>query len=534
MANNHPLAVYCSSCGAPANYDIVKQQYLCQYCGGVTGVKEPLVQLQHWRDARRKNVLRDEKAAEEVHSCLNCAAQVIIPKGEAMGKCDFCGGKFSRRAFVKSDELPELIIPFVLTVDEARERLLKWAHDNSSKKEAQAVLAGAEQLQGYYLPYELIRGPVTASVERLETFSDRKYHMGGFLNGIAVSTSKQLDNLVLDAMEPFEWTAARPFEFSFVAGHKVKLSDVEAYVLEQRVLDEVADSFRPEAEKVLQTTGISLSMQAGNLLRLPALLPVYTLSIGPVLAVVNGQTGRVAVSKIKLTHNVSWLLEPTLLTLLVGGVFAIWDVAVALSMALVFGIIFFAAFSDGRGDEWRRKIFKTDSARLERFQAKLTVDQGKEPIVDTTVKSMFMEPINGQLEPVTVSFYTPRRILMTLLGVLIFNGLPAIVAFMLDWEGIAEYKYNAVWMTLTVPITIILWVAVGRIRVYNFPIFKRMMPDGSTQPVKVDGEPTLSLGELFHTLKEIKDAGGGGIMFAIIGFILFMFLGTLGAILMPD
>ena len=531
MDNNHPLAVYCKSCGAPANYDIIRQQYLCQYCGGVTDIKDPIMRLEQWRDARRKSILQGKNAAEEVHSCQNCGAQVIIPKGEAMGKCGFCGGKFARRAFGKSDELPEVIIPFVLTEEEARGKLSEWVKKNSGKEEAQNVLANIQELRGYYLPYELIRGPVTAQVQRMETYSDRKYNMGGFLNGIAVNTSKQLDNLVLDAMEPFEWTAARPFEFAFIAGQRVKLSDVDGMTLENRVLEEVEDSFRPEAEHALQTTGVVLKMEAGHLLRLPALLPVYVLSIGPVLAVVNGQTGRVAVTKTQLIKNYSWLIEPTILTVLTTGTICLFDVLIGLIWGAIFGIIFFVAFADGRGDEWRRKVFKMDSPRPKRMQAQLTVNQGQEPVVDTTVKALFFEPVNGHMAPVKVAFYTPLRMLKIFFGVLVFNTLPAILAFLLDFEGTANYKYLGAWLVLTVPITLILWVAVGRIRIYNFPLFRLILPDGSTRQIKSDNDNNISYGEALNFIKEIAGYKEGLIF---IGFFIFMLLGTVGAILMPD
>ena len=124
---NNPLAVYCSYCGAPAEYDIVHQEYHCGYCGGTTDIHEPVQRLGEWRDARKKEVLKDKSVAEEKCVCQNCGAEVVIPQGEAMGNCEFCGGKFARRAFAAS-ELPEVIIPFVLTEDEAR-AVLKQGRD---------------------------------------------------------------------------------------------------------------------------------------------------------------------------------------------------------------------------------------------------------------------------------------------------------------------------------------------------------------------------------------------------------------------
>ena len=530
---NNPLAVYCSSCGAPAEYDIIHQEYHCQYCGGTTDVHEPVKRLGEWRDARRKEILKDESVAEEKCVCQNCGAEIVIPEGEAMGSCEFCGGKFARRAFAAS-ELPEVIIPFVLTEDEARARLTEWAEKNKGKKEAQRVLAEIKKLRGYYLPYELIRGPVIATVQRKETYSDRDYHVGGFLNGIAVNTSKQLDNLVLDAMEPFEWTAARTFEFAFVAGQRVKLSDIDANRTKARVLEEVEEGFRPDIEKALQTTGVDIFMQAGEILRLPALLPAYVLPMGKSLAVVNGQTGRVAVSREGKSRNISWLVEPTVTTLAVMLLTCLWQPVMALPMGLVFGLIFFTAFSEGRGDEWRRKIFKTEKSRADRVQSKLTVTQGADVIEDTATKAVFMEIVGGEPVPVKFSFYTPGRILKTIIAALVFNALPALCAYLLDTEGVAQYQYNAVWMVLTVPCTIIFWVAVGRIRVYNYPVFEQILPDGKTKSVKPDGAPNLSLFAVFKELREEIADDMSWVLLLVIGFFLFMFLGTLGAILMPD
>ena len=529
--NNHPLAIYCTACGAPAVYDIVKQDYHCKYCGARTDVKEPVKKLGAWRDAHRKSFFAEENSAEGLHVCSNCGAEVMIPAGEATGKCEFCGGKFVRRDFAQSDELPEVIIPFVLTEEEARERLSDWAKANTKEKEAPSVLGAIDKLRGYYLPYELVRGPVSAQVERMETFSDRKYRCEGFLNGIAVNTSKQLDNLVLDAMEPFEWTASRPFEFSFIAGQRVKLSDINAKTLEKRVLREVEEGFRPDVEKELQTTGVIMHMTAGNILRLPALLPVYVLSLGPVLAVVNGQTGRVAVSREKKEKVLSWLIEPTVLTLLVGGLLSLWNLEVGLMSMVVFGLIFFTAFSDGRGEEWRRVIFKTKKSRAERVQSKLTVTEGDNTLEDTTAKAVFMEPVNGQDVPVKIAFYTPKRILKTLLMIAGFNLLPAIIAFLLDFEGTADYYYLGIWLVLSVPVTLILWVAVGRIRIYNYPSLRQIMPDGTTSPVKSDHKDTDSLRENIKALTAAK--GCGPIAFMVI-FTLFMLLGTVAAILSTE
>jgi hypothetical protein len=229
----------------------------------------------------------------------------------------------------------------------------------------------------------------------------------------------------------------------------------------------------------------------------------------------------------------SWLIEPTVMTLLVSFLMWLWQPNIELvgMTAVVFGLIFFTAFSDGRGEEFRRVVFKSEKSRAERVQSKLSVTQGEDTIEDTTTKAVFMEPVNGEMVPVTMAFYTPFRIIMTLLGVIVFNGLPAIFAWMLDFDGVAQYQYNGAWMVLTVPITIILWIAVGRIRVYNYPVFRMILPDGKTKPVKSDNARSSSI---WGMIKDLKEIAGWGPLLAVGGFLLFMFLGTLAAILTPD
>ena len=260
----------------------------------------------------------------------------------------------------------------------------------------------------------------------------------------------------------------------------------------------------------------------------------YVLKIGPVLAVVNGQTGRVAVSKAKAEKVMSWLIEPTLMTLAVAAV--TWLCYPVLEMVgmmtLVFGMIFFTAFSDGRGDEFRRKVFKSEKSRAERVQSKLTVTQGEDAIEDTTTRAVFMEPVNGEMVPVKISFYTPFRIIMTMLAVVVFNAFPAIVAWIFDADGTANYSYIGIWMTLSVPITLILWIAFGRIRVYNYPLLEMILPDGRTKPVKSDNARPIP--SPWQFLKQQQEMMGTGMFLFFYGTILIIILGTLAAMLTPD
>ena len=107
-----------------------------------------------------------------------------------------------RTEYLDTKGLPESVIPFALTEDEARRRLAEWCDKNKGRPEAKKLRDLLPQLKGFYLPYELVRGPVHTKVARMDGGST--YRCEGFMNDEFINRSRQLDNLLLDGMEPFD------------------------------------------------------------------------------------------------------------------------------------------------------------------------------------------------------------------------------------------------------------------------------------------------------------------------------------------
>lgn len=599
-----PLQIRCTVCGAPPEFNIIEQKYHCQNCGAFIGIEEPVVELNGWRELRGKEIRAGlTQSGCQIHACQNCGAQVVIPEGEATGACEFCGGKLVSRDFRDQEDFPEIIIPFYLTLEEARAQLKQWAADNKGKKEANTILSNLKNLRGYYLPYQLVKGPMSCCITRDQAFSDRPFDCKSYLQGLAVNTSKQFDNQVLNAAEPFDWSGLKPFEFGYVAGQKIKLSDLDTEGTQLRIRQEVEEDYRPVVEKTLETTGLTLLSSCGTLLSVSALLPVYVLQDLPpavpadqpdremeapgdsqkqkrkkkgqknrpqprLWAVVNGQTGRVAVAPDRETPKKTypWLIEPTILTLLAAAFFAwffdgAWDGAAM--GAAAFGLIFFTAFSEGRGAEFRSMIFRGAESRASRTGRRLTVESvhgGSNPgmvsanagfgagaaeaegesraqyggteLYSKAAPPVFFEAVQGKEVPVTLKFYTPLRMVAILVFAVAFNALPQILAGFFLLTGLAappaEWHYGLGWMVLGLPITVILWVALGRIRIYNHPSVRQILADGSTKAVSTDRDQGNSISD---NLKEMAQfAFEPGIRWATLG-VLVILLGFTGAII---
>lgn len=117
-------------------------------------------------------------------------------------------------------------------------------------------------------------------MERID--GGKSYFCGGFIDEVFVNCSAQLDNLLLDAMEPYDLDDLTEFDFAYVAGHQVKTDDISGKQLEKRISAEVSASYSP----VVQNEGGPFRRQNGVLAQdaqpreRPATSPVFFETLG--------------------------------------------------------------------------------------------------------------------------------------------------------------------------------------------------------------------------------------------------------------
>lgn len=548
-----PLRIYCKNCGAPAGFDIINQTYRCTSCGEVTGIQEVRKIVYQWKNLEKE---KDTVAASgqnmEESTCTSCGARIIFDKQEASEKCIFCGSKLIRSEFTDRSQLPDMIIPFMITPEEAKKRMLDWGHKHQNTPEGKSVVSSMSGFQGSYLPYRIARGPVYAEVHR--DGNERRYECGGFIEGTAVNTSKQLDNLVLNDMEPFDWSQARPFEFGYIAGMPVKLNDSPDKEINARIEEEVSEDFRPEVERVMQTTGVRIKTRTENIDVLSALLPVYFIKSGKLTAVLNGQTGRIAVSKERTKKSYPWVIEPLIYTVLLTclmGWWMHWNPEGVFYSAVVFGCIIFAAMTDGRGSLIRRVTLRSETSSAKRRDGELVINESKDilknPYDNTPV--FYENNDKGQRVPVRLSFYSFGRCLSITINGLVTVGLPAILAAFLRLASMEEGEafmdgfhpmYGAAWYTLAAMIVLLYFVKGVRRDAYDHPYIYELYPNGAKRLIGKRRDRKLSVLSMFGVGRadsnrksislfgRLRELGGQGVGLSI--GILFILLGSTMAI----
>ena len=493
MIQKNPLRLQCNSCGAPLGFDIVRQTYACPSCGMKTSSSDALQEILQWR---MKHRVRAAAAADaEYYECPGCGSHVLFKAEEAESICDFCGSLMVRHEFAADRVLPEMIIPFTLTLEEAKSRLKNWASSRRLTGTGKAVYENLSKMQGYYLPYRIVKGPVSARVQR--DTGERVYRCALFAEGVAVSSSIQFDNLVMNRMEPFDYAEMTEFHPGYIAGQKVRLPNLTEAEIRQRVIEELEDEFLPEIERVMETTGVSVHADAELTANVSVLLPVYFIREGNLLALVNGQTGRVAVSQGKVRKSFPWVIEPLVYTvtatLLCAGLITGFDIGTVLLFGAVFACIFFSIFSEGRNSLIRRIISRGENSRAVREDGEIRFIEGKDvlknPFDNTPV---FIEKDrDGNDVPVKLRFYSFGRILRMILSMTVTIFLPVIPAVLIrlaEIQNTGEAFFErfsvgsgAAWYVLGIFLCIMYWTKGMRIDVYNHPLLYRITETGKTK-----------------------------------------------------
>ena len=273
---NNPLIVKCKSCGSNTKYDIKEQSYCCPACGSKTSVVDAVTNLGTWRKSQQNDI--KEKLHELPHTfthCPNCGAEFFFKENEATGICPYCDTPMIRKDYDESDSFPESIIPFKITLEEAKEKLLDLVDKPASSysEEAEIAKKNIDKMQGFYLPYCLIMGPIDYNINRERT--KRQFHCEIEVEKNFINGSKELDNLVLDAMEPYDWQEIVPFSFGYISGQLVKIRNIDENELNKRAVEEVANQTKKQITEDLDSEAIEIKPDSTNILTAPVLLPVY-------------------------------------------------------------------------------------------------------------------------------------------------------------------------------------------------------------------------------------------------------------------
>lgn len=510
----NPLVIRCEYCGGDLSYSIIKQRYCCAHCNAEASTAEKKAEYRRWKSLRYETVMQGISKVKSF-ACPTCGAQTIAEGENATALCPFCQNTMIDAKFAGND-LPEVIIPFKLTQEEAEAKLREWLNQNKGNAAAKAIEGNLHRFTGCYLPYHIVRGAYNSKLDiRLHDGGIASYPFRAYLSHTAVNASRDLNNLFLDGIEPFNFDEALEFNFGYLNHQNAKVQNINGAALESRIKEETQEELYKTLTKKVHTKEMSVSLNDEGSESIPALMPVYIVKCkNGIAAAVNGQTGKISVTTGK-TKDLTrfWWIAPTLATLIVGiagGFVGGWELA--LIGALVFGMVFFAIAHNRHDKKTIQEIItypKTEEEHND-TQAEFFADFGQGPV------------------PAKLKFFTLWRIIKTILIVLAVIFLPVLLAAPIQLlRGMPltdlHIGYGAAWYCIPGFFTILAAGGLGKSMMYSVPLYYEILPNGQTKRRKPVSQKRPSLKEILSNSKFALKSKEGCF---IIGFTIFLLIGS--------
>ncbi len=345
----------CPCCGGPLKFSGESGRLECAACGN-SYEPETLEMLNASESGEQISFERPKEGfrAEEgvqAYLCKNCGAELITEDTTTAAECPYCGSPTILPDRIEGSVKPEKVVPFVVTKEQAQKQFEDYF--KGKKLLPNIFLNGRNrisEMRRLYVPYWLFscdaRADMVYDAEKVRTeqkgeweITRTKHYLvrrrGGMrFENIPVDGSVKMDDKLTESLEPYDLSAAIPFQSAVLAGAMADHADADSDACEKRAVERVERS----VEQTMRDTVRDYDTVSERSRRIttergsatPALLPVWlmtTVKEGKTYTfAVNGQTG-------KLTCDVPADKKKSLLW--GGGVFAGVSGVAALILALM-------------------------------------------------------------------------------------------------------------------------------------------------------------------------------------------------------
>lgn len=324
MADN--LEYKCPSCGGAIAFDSKIQKMKCPYCDLEMEMDSFQSMDEHLEELHPTNSpTSTENSTEEwqedddqmnVFVCKSCGGELIADENTAATACPYCDNPVVLKERLMGDLKPELVIPFKLDKKAAKEALNKHVQGKRLLPKVFKDQNHIDEIKGIYVPFWLFDVTVDAnlqySAQNIRTWNDSKYNYKeisyysvlreGQLNftHLPVDGSKKIDDILMESIEPFDFSEAVDFQTAYLAGYLADRYDVNPEEsipnVEQRAKSSTLGIFKNTVDGYTIVNLESSSMHIQNSTATYVLYPVWFLNTSwnkkRYIFAMNGQTGK--------------------------------------------------------------------------------------------------------------------------------------------------------------------------------------------------------------------------------------------------
>ena len=325
------VSYQCPNCNAPLEYNNALGKFKCLFCDSEfseNDIKDRFAQNEN-TDLSQTNLEAERAAAQDeanrqaeefsgvsaLYTCPNCGAGVICDSLTASTRCHFCHTPVILTGRLSGEFKPDVIIPFTTTREQAEQAFREYCKGKILLPHGFHSEAQIQNITPLYVPYWLKSGSVSAHLEaegrivRSWRSGDTRYTHTKIYNvsrsadlifvRVPCDGSKRIDDSLMEAIEPFNYTGLKKFSMSYLSGCGAEKYDVTAdeasQRIDQRVSDAAVEILKADASGYSSFTEKSRNVFYKNRTTVYGMLPVwflnYTYHGKDYPFVMNGQTG---------------------------------------------------------------------------------------------------------------------------------------------------------------------------------------------------------------------------------------------------
>ena len=270
--------IKCSNCGASnVYYDDEKQKIICNYCScefdktTITGKKSSFNLEGEIRGLATKDI--DSNASSLITlRCDGCGAEITINTDNSLKtKCHWCGSDLSINQQIGNGMIPDEILPFKLTREEAFDKILNYTEEKlkfATKNFKKGLTI--ENVRGVFFPYLIFDGKAHGHFKGFGEHRTKTYHDDDddtYYDADVYQVEREFDlavedltiesnserlnkfntkqkNNVINAIMPFDTENCIQFQASYMKDYNSEKRDIDISEIDKIVKEQVKDIAR--------------------------------------------------------------------------------------------------------------------------------------------------------------------------------------------------------------------------------------------------------------------------------------------------
>ncbi len=271
------LAYKCPNCNADIKFSAKDQRFVCEYCN--SSFTEPemkeiaLRQEQHRVERPEEEIQTDAEFSDQVsvYSCDSCGATIMADENTAATFCYYCHNPVILKGRVSGEYRPSYVLPFQIDRDTAINHFKQFCKKKIFLPPDFLSAGQQEKIVGLYVPFWVTDVNVSAEMDALgkkvRSWTAGDYHYTEtrefaltrkadiLLRGLPADGASHIDDSLMEAVEPFDYNAVKPFQMQYLSGFLAEKYDVDMSKMFPRIRNRATQA----CDQLLRNTMIEYS-----------------------------------------------------------------------------------------------------------------------------------------------------------------------------------------------------------------------------------------------------------------------------------